>query len=832
MELKEYQKETLKNLETYLTELAKLEQEKREDEARGRRVRYDVFEEAWKEVRKSGNYRTRKNGLGESIPQICFKVPTGGGKTLLASRSIDLINTVYLKRRSLMVLWIVPSEIIYQQTLKALRNREHPYREALNRAGGGNVQIFEKTEHFNLLDLENKLAVLLLMLPSANRQNKETLKIFQDASGFEDFFPPEDSYLKNAELLKQVPNLDHYSVQGNAIKTSLGNTLRLLKPLVILDEGHKAYSEGAQETLRSFNPCFVLELSATPNDQSNVLVSISGQALNREEMIKLDLNVINDPQMDWKATLAASIKQLDLLQEKADHHRQRTGVYIRPICLIQVERTGKDQQNKGNLIHAFEVREELLKYGVGIEAIAIKSAENNELEQVDLLSDMCPVRFIITRSALQEGWDCPFAYVLTILTNPASNVSITQLVGRVLRQPYARKTKVKELDESYVYCFRQKAREILDAIRKSFDDEGMSDLMHRVYAVEESELETVRMREKYRHFEGKLYLPRLMVHDNAVVRELSYERDILRWLNWDKIPLEQFDPVLGFAGNDRVTIGINLEDNSHAKIFEKTRGEAEAVELPINPVFVSLQLAEVVPNAWTAYHFAKQVLDKLIEKEGREKVANNLIEIIKTLRNFLATEKDKLAQQVFNEMINAQKLSLVVSVEHGYLIPDSITVRKTAQSRQLVRSDNSSLQLSLFDKVYQDDLNEPEQDIAVYLNGQEQLILWWARNYSRKDYSLKGWREEKIYPDFMVARLAENNPAGFDKLLIIETKGEHLEGNDDTTYKQTVFQVCNTLAQEWEKEPEFKEQNNARVEFLLTFHSSAKSDINRSLIAH
>ena len=54
--------------------------------------------------------------------------------------------------------------------------------------------------------------------------------------------------------------------------------------------------------------------------------------------------------------------------------------------------------------------------------VAIKTSEKDELKEVDdvggLLSRNAVTRYIITKQALQEGWDCPFAYVLAVLTNP------------------------------------------------------------------------------------------------------------------------------------------------------------------------------------------------------------------------------------------------------------------------------------------------------------------------------------------------------------------------------------------------------------------------------
>ena len=97
-------------------------------------------------------------------------------------------------------------------------------------------------------------------------------------------------------------------------------------------------------------------------------------------------------------------------------------------------------------------RDYLKHLGVPLEAIRVKSAENDELSGEDLLSETSQVRWIITKSALMEGWDCPFAYLLVMLDNTQAQKALTQLVGRVMRQPHAQLTGREALDQCYVYC--------------------------------------------------------------------------------------------------------------------------------------------------------------------------------------------------------------------------------------------------------------------------------------------------------------------------------------------------------------------------------------------
>ena len=278
MELKEYQKTTLKQIKNYLQLL---------DKEKGLGNLRHASMDAWNALGLKP-YKERQNGLGQDLSNFCLKIPTGGGKTFLAVKSIDLINSIYRKRRTGLILWIVPTNQIYQQTIKNLKNREHPYRQHLDIASGGRTSILEKTDRFSPMDIEENLVVLMLMLPSANRKTKEALRIFKDNGGFQSFFPPEDEITKHGELLSKLPNLDTYGeIDGfwqRQIKTSLGNTLRILSPLIILDEGHKAYSEQAQETLRGFNPCMILELSATPSEESNILVDIKGKRIETKKI--------------------------------------------------------------------------------------------------------------------------------------------------------------------------------------------------------------------------------------------------------------------------------------------------------------------------------------------------------------------------------------------------------------------------------------------------------------------------------------------------------------------------------------------------------------------
>jgi type III restriction enzyme len=790
----------------------------------------DFAQAIWTDVTGRMNYAPKKNGLGEPLPNFCLKVPTGGGKTFLACHTIDQINQHYLKRKSGFVLWIVPTTQIYRQTLLSLKDRAHSYRQVLDLSSGGRTQILEKGDHFTPQDVQEKLCVMLLMLPSANRVLKETLKIFQDAGGFEAFFPNEDDMKANEELLRRFPNLDAFGKPGQAfgrqVKTSLGNTLRVLQPIVILDEGQKAYSEGAQNTINGFNPCMVVELSATPPPAANKLVEITGMELNREQMIKLDIHVTNKTSANWKDTLMSSVRKQQELEAHARDHEANSGVYIRPIVLVQVERTGKEQRGSG-FIHAEDAKAYLLEEcGIPPQHVAIKSSEKDDIEGMDLYARDVEVRYIITKQALQEGWDCSFAYVLTILTNPSSKNALTQLVGRILRQPNARKTKVKALDECYVYCFQQNAGGLMNAIRAGLQGEGLGDIAGRVAEntddVVHEPQEDYGYRKQFKKFEGTIYLPHFIIQEGGTWRELRYEMDLASRIDWSTADVSSIAKLHLEALESKDEHTAFKLSSDPAQMVEKQKSERlEGGGLTVDLLFITRHILDVVPNPWVAYKVAREAIESLRKNNSEPLIAANLVYIVEELVKVLQAQKDTQAEQVFKQLIADKKVCFFLQKGTGFEVPKSIRVTK---SNVLINARKGELlQKSLFEKVDKDDMNTLEESVALCLDEQDKL-LWWYRNTVPSGYFVQGWQRNKVYADFVTAKKKADDPTDYGSVMVLETKGLHLK-NEDTKYKQSIFEICNTFGKQtpWgELELEFSQKE---VEFQVIFEDEWKQRV-------
>jgi len=806
MEPKEYQLKTLNRVKQYLDALfyAKAEYEKLSAQGKTAYLK-DFPSVAWSKMEGLyDTYKPREDGLGRPLPCFCLKIPTGGGKTFLAIKTIDLINTNYLKKRTGLVLWVVPTTQIYRQTLKNLRDRDHPYRQHLDIASAGRTLILEKGDNFTPLDVRENLIVFMLMLPSASRKTKDVLRVFKDSGGFADFFPGEDDLEANAKLLEEVPNLDTFEKEsafwGKVVKTSLGNTLRTLNPIIILDEGHKAYSQTAQDTLRGFNPSIIVELSATPPKQSNKLVDITGIELNREEMIKFDLHIFNKADPDWRQTILEAHNHLEMLKRKATDYRANSGKYIRPICLVQVERTGKEQRKAG-FIHSEDVREHLINVvGLQPEEVAVKTSEKDELKEVDdiggLMSENCRIRYIITKQALQEGWDCAFAYCLAILTKPGSKTALTQLVGRILRQPFAKKTGIKELDESYVFCFQQKGAELLEEIRKGFRGEGLGDLAGRIALSDETDAEKTpeviaHVRDKFNKAAERIILPVFAIRDGSDWRKVSYEMDIASRIPWQNADLSSLSELnLSMLQQKDLEHVASLSEDADRVVDFKRSLELRTGALTLDPVFLARHLIDIVPNPWVAYEFGKTVLDNLRKRYDEAIVVSNFVFIIEELRKHLARENDRLAEQVFRKLIKCGKMHLlVIANKLGYRLPK----RRKASAPYLTKKTGAPLERSLFDPVPAEDFNELERQVAWYLDDQDTLFFWY-RNIPRQDYGVQGWQKHKVFADFIFTDKSNGN--GFNKVFVVETKGLHIKDSADTKYKKALFNLCNECAQE------------------------------------
>ena len=799
MELKTYQLRALDAFSHWL-EVLKEAQDKSEATIKAlKHLKVDIPDEtrnypktAWEKLRteggvaeSAGEYVSRTDGANRPIPHICFKVPTGGGKTLLAAAALERLN-----RQTGLTLWIVPSKAIYAQTKAALWNREHPYRQMLERASAGRVKMLEKDDPFNRDDIANYLCVMLLMLPAANRQKgKEFLRVFKNSGRYPSLFPDGDDLLSDGRLMETYPDLE-CEVEGGTIKHSLFNVFKIVRPVVVLDEAHKAYGakkrEANEEFARSIsrlNPQLVIELSATPNRGiSNLLVDIEGPDLKKEEMIKLPVQVTSFPNAEWGLTLGQAVEELERLDIESRNLEHNTGRYIRPIAVVRVERTGNDQRD-GEHIHAEDVREYLTQnLSVPADSIRVKSAENDELGKEDLLSEFSKVRWIITKSALMEGWDCPFVYLLVMLDNTQAQRAITQLVGRVMRQPGAQFTGRELLDQCYVYCNNVDVGTVVSQVKNGLEAEGLTGLDDEVMGGVQQEYEvqqrTVNRRQR---FQGQdIFLPTVLHKNDDDWMQLDYQSHILPHIDWSKIK----PPAPKASAPDGTKRQSAAVDFDEIPIYHAD--QALYIDKRVKVSDFARHLSDILPNPWHAAHITEQLIEHLKADDYTDAdIYDQRSNLAHQLREHVKNEVETQAEQVFHKKLKKGEIRFDLETgQPNFRMVRNYDIQVHSDDRQLVKRYGEPLQLSLFDSVFEQHFdNELEKKFACYLDEQK-AIQWWHRVAVRQqgEYYLQGWKQERIYPDFV-------GMASETRLLIFETKGEHLFGNPDTEYKRKVLKA-------------------------------------------
>ncbi len=680
------------------------------------------------------------------------------------------------------------------------------YRLMLEHAVSRRIEIWEKHELARLspVRLRDCLNILVVQLASTNRETAEQLKFFKDSGGnITQHFPPEGDPDAHHALKQKFPNLDMIEDDAatgrHLCKTSIGNLVRLCKPPVILDEGHKATSQLARQTIEDFNASIIVELSATPQKTANIVSRVSGQELLDEEMIKLPLNIATSGQKAWKDVLTQAKDKRAALADKAAAYADKFAApkTIRPIVLVQVERTGKDQRDS-KLVHALDVKEYLIeRLGIGDHAIAIKSADTDDIEDIDLLAEGCPVEWIITKQALQEGWDCPYAYILVSLTNVGSGQSMTQLIGRILRQPDQRRLPdgFRDLNESYVYCLHKRAGEISKEVKSALEKEGYegdtSSLI--IDASDKDKLRNdrvVRMRQEFadlyrKPFEGKIYLPHFCVRDGEKYEPLDYFRHLISQVNEERFEYDRINWSLAQDLKEakdrfyRITLGQDIQRDH------------ESDTDPFEPdAAVRAWIVAGLPFEYLSY---KQ-LNRIVESVYKALIKSNMVEgrlaLVKFvvrdhIQRFIQEQLDLQTEAAFEKLFKAGRISFYLEcAQCRFEIPASFTIHATGPLTALTHDNGDQVAKSLFDFVESERQNSYETAVALVLD-RDVNVLWWYRNLvGEEHFAIQGYRKNRIRPDFVVQSGRNKKPE--HRVVVIESKGRHLEGSPDTTYKRSV----------------------------------------------
>ena len=465
MQLKPYQTHTLDTLRRFF------------EEARiaGPKAAYEAIaaepEQAARIERYAGEYAPLAELPG--VPYVCLRLPTGGGKTLLAAHSIAIARDTWVEKDYPLVVWLVPTDKIRQQTAEALKHSRHSYRQTLDEAFEGRVRVFDIADftHIRPHDLRDHCCIVVGTIQTLRVKNTSGRKVYAHNENLEPHF----SGVRNtAQGLEQSAN--------GTVKFSFANLLHLHQPLMIVDEAHNAVTGLTREMKARLNPSAIIEFTATPKPRSNILHSVSAQELKQAEMIKLPIMLTEHT--SWQNAVNEAIAARASLDKTAKEDSD----YIRPIVLFQAQPKNEEVTVAVLKKHLLEVE------NVPEAAIAVATGDMRELDGIDLFDSRCPIEYVITIEALKEGWDCSFAYVFCSVSRIQSAVDVEQILGRVLRMPYATRRKAAELNRAYAFLSEpstgmaarslvdklvamgfeeDEARDNVEPVRSELDDDGL-----------------------------------------------------------------------------------------------------------------------------------------------------------------------------------------------------------------------------------------------------------------------------------------------------------------------------------------------------------------------
>jgi hypothetical protein len=550
--------------------------------------------------------------------------------------------------------------------------------------------------------------------------------------------------------------------EDNQIIYSLGNVIKINSPLVILDEGHNVQTLLSFDMLKLLNPSFILEYTATPRSESNVLVSVLASELKAEKMVKIPIYLANVTQ--WQEVIRDGVKQRNDLEKLANSEKRNSGEYIRPIVLLQAEQEKVDEEK----IYVEKIKNFLLEeMKIPEEEIAIKTAKNDEIQKINLLSSKCKIRYILTVNALKEGWDCPFAYVLISVSNIGSRIAVEQTMGRILRLPNAKEKKNLDLNYSFVYTSSESFSKASSAVINGLEANGYSRTDLR-----ENKGKVVAEKTEFERFikDNEIRVPWIARKSKKEV--LSFSGDLIGEAFKVYENYKPFDVNFHEDQNQRIKIDIDKENG----IYKITQGKLVLVLYPedfsIEEVgnWLKRNVRHTVISSSEMNQYIDKALSDLAKKHSIEELSLN--------RFRLKEQFDQEIQDIIGEYAKKNFDRLLAS---GEIEADGVSYSPEKQIL-IARLSPEHFQKHLFERAGY--MNGEETEFAMRVDVLEN-IEWWYRSREKEDFYLQGWKSGKFYPDFIIKTKKGS-------YILAEYKGEDRLSNEDTGYKEELGKL-------WEK---------------------------------
>jgi len=718
---------------------------------------------------------------GIGVNSLGIKVPTGGGKTIIAVDSLPILLDKIKQRRTGLVLWLVPTDTIVQQTINKFTNRNDFHKQHLDSFFDTDVLVRDSNSIWNITknDLKNHLVIFICTFAyfRISEDKAQMRKIWGTSA--DDNFGDYWSGISIEKFKNKLYQYDeknnkflYYPIETDRFDYTLSNVIITQNPITIIDETHKASSELSTEAIKRLNPSFVLKFSATPTENDNVIITVSGNELYKQNMIKLPIDIMVNKNED--EVIEESIKRQKELEEKSKK------IGIRPIVLIQAER-------KSEHLLTFDIetiKKKLIENKIPENQIAIAYREKDEIFDVDLFDEKCPIRYILTVDKLREGWDCSFAYILCNLRNLTSPVAVEQIVGRILRKYKAEPIDIEDLSKAYIFTiaketttkqdihFEDVAKNVAKALQNQngyTEDDFYIDVKSDRKGTIKNNYFDIKIKEKYKEEIKKLKMFPLCLNNKQIKNQADFLEDFSLSMADKTIDVNECleETERGFEINpfeENQIRELVLRHRRHKLDIDNDETIKEII------IFISRKISKIPYNV--TYDYVKEVITKNIldnpslKDEEKQKILLNKFRLLNLIKEKIKEITDQYAKNKWEYFVKGNKISINDKIFSN--IPSSING---------VRLSNDDFINHIYDRC--PILNTEERTFAIKLD-ECNNVDWWARNVEKKpdSFYLHGYLPGKFYPDFIVK-------AKDGRLFLVEYKGKQLN-NDETKYKRYI----------------------------------------------
>jgi len=463
---------------------------------------------------------------------------------------------------------------------------------------------------------------------------------------------------------------------------------------------------------------------------SNILYSVTASELKKESMIKLPilLKTIDDT----KLILKESIEKRDYLEALAKLEMIATDKYIRPINLIRAD------ENRGSEAITYDKIKAILieDFNIPAEQIAIQTGNLKEIDGIDLLDENCKIRYIITVDALKEGWDCPFAYVLSVVSNMESKTAIEQLIGRVLRMPYIEEKNKKELGYSYVFVKSENFEDVASSIGGTLIKSGFEEFEAKI-SINNAKDTNEFMGELGGLFGGGIYQDRQIQLETVDLEELN-KPSLEPYINYNVETKELTIVKMPTASKREAFIKSiqKIVPNEKKADVERIVRDLEKLNEHTLDAITDIELPRLLmEDNGEIVEFEESLILEYIDIRDKELILNSHltldefnVNIAEHIGQIDITQNNKLLIKEVtpqNSLFDAEENSYVSDVinEYGIKIDDKVIIAKlSVKISKIIRDENSDIlkvlssnQLNTFVSLVIINLIEKREDINIFV---------------------------------------------------------------------------------------------------------------------